>query len=99
LLQFGRFTVLRDITDNWAQWLIILTIVAMHTLIIFLLPVPNCPSGYLGPGGYHKSGKFSNCTGGAAGYIDRLIFKDHMYSKTQNSVYGIILPHDPEGKL
>jgi heparan-alpha-glucosaminide N-acetyltransferase len=99
LLQFGRFTILRDITDNWAQWLIILAIVAMHTLITFLLPVPDCPLGYLGPGGYHKSGKFSNCTGGAAGYIDRFIFRNHIYSKTQNPVYGTILPHDPEGKL
>ncbi|EZA60115.1 Heparan-alpha-glucosaminide N-acetyltransferase [Ooceraea biroi] len=96
-LQFGRFTILRDIVDNWAQWLIILAIVTTHTLITFLLPVPNCPTGYLGPGGYHKSGKFVNCTGGAAGYIDRLVFGDHVYSKTQNPVYGTILPHDPEG--
>ena len=97
LLQFGRFTILRDVLNNWAQWLIILTIVATHTLITFLLPVPNCPTGYLGPGGYYHFGEFPNCTGGAAGYIDRLVFGSHMYSKTQNPVYGTILPHDPEG--
>lgn len=97
LLQFGRFTVIRDILNNWAQWLIILAIVATHTFITFLLPVPNCPKGYLGPGGYHEFGKFANCTGGAAGYIDRLIFGSHMYSHTKNPVYGIILPNDPEG--
>ncbi|CAL1675726.1 unnamed protein product [Lasius platythorax] len=95
--QFGRFTILRDVLNNWAQWLIILTIVATHTLITFLLPVPNCPTGYLGPGGYYHFGEFPNCTGGAAGYIDRLVFGSHMYSKTQNPVYGTILPHDPEG--
>ncbi|XP_012225888.1 heparan-alpha-glucosaminide N-acetyltransferase isoform X2 [Linepithema humile] len=95
--QFGRFTIVRDILNNWAQWLIILAIVTTHTLITFLLPVPNCPKGYLGPGGYHEFGKFANCTGGAAGYIDRLVFGSHMYSKTENSVYGTILPHDPEG--
>lgn len=97
LLQFGRFTILRDVLNNWAQWLIILTIVATHLLITFLLPVPNCPTGYLGPGGYSNFGKFPNCTGGAAGYIDRLVFGNHMYSKIQNPVYGTILPHDPEG--
>lgn len=97
VLQFGRFTILRDILNNWAQWLIILAIMTTHTLIMFLLPVPNCPTGYLGPGGYHLNGKFSNCTGGAAGHIDRLVFGSHMYSKTQNPVYGTILPHDPEG--
>ena len=38
-------------------------------------------SGYLGPGGLHDGGKFSNCTGGAAGYIDRVIFGDsHIYN-------------------
>ncbi|KAG5315800.1 HGNAT acetyltransferase, partial [Acromyrmex insinuator] len=97
VLQFGRFTVLRDILNNWAQWLIILAIMTTHILITFLLPIPNCPTGYLGPGGYHHFGEFANCTGGAAGYIDRLVFGSHMYSKTQNPVYGTILPHDPEG--
>lgn len=95
--QFGRFTFLRDILNNWAQWLIILAIVVTHTLITFLLPVPNCPTGYLGPGGYSHFGNFPNCTGGAAGYIDRLVFGSHMYNKTKNPVYGTILPHDPEG--
>ena len=33
-------------------------------LITFLLPVPNCPTGYLGPGGKHNHGKYWNCTGG-----------------------------------
>ncbi|XP_011647528.1 heparan-alpha-glucosaminide N-acetyltransferase-like isoform X1 [Pogonomyrmex barbatus] len=97
VLQFGRFTILRDILNNWMQWLIILAITATHTLITFLLPVPDCPTGYLGPGGYHQFGKFVNCTGGAAGYIDRLVFGSHMYSRTQNVVYGTILRHDPEG--
>ncbi|XP_014470980.1 PREDICTED: heparan-alpha-glucosaminide N-acetyltransferase-like isoform X2 [Dinoponera quadriceps] len=95
--QFGRFTVLRDILDSWAQWCIILAIATTHTLITFLMPVPDCPNGYLGPGGYHHFGKEVNCTGGAAGYIDRLVFGSHMYNKTHNPVYGTILRHDPEG--
>ncbi|XP_077280266.1 heparan-alpha-glucosaminide N-acetyltransferase [Temnothorax americanus] len=99
VLLFGQFSILRDNLRNSAQWMIILAITATHTLITFLLPVPNCPTGYLGPGGYHRFGNFSNCTGGAAGYIDRLVFGSHMYSKTENPVYGTILPHDPEGLM
>lgn len=95
--QFGRFTILRDILNNWAQWLIILAITTTHTLIMFYLPVPNCPTGYLGPGGYANNGTLPNCTGGAAGYIDRLVFGSHMYARTKDPVYGTILPHDPEG--
>ncbi|KAL2734398.1 heparan-alpha-glucosaminide N-acetyltransferase-like [Vespula squamosa] len=95
--QFERFFLLGDILENWIQWLIILTIVAAHTLITFLLPVADCPKGYLGPGGYDTFKKYTNCTGGAAGYIDRYVFGNHMYHQTQNPVYGVILRHDPEG--
>jgi len=36
--------------------------------------------GYVGPGGLHMDAKYWNCTGGAAGYIDRLILTaGHMY--------------------
>ena len=37
--------------------------------------------GYLGPGGISEAGRFFNCTGGAAGYIDRLILgQQHLYN-------------------
>ncbi|XP_015589961.1 heparan-alpha-glucosaminide N-acetyltransferase [Cephus cinctus] len=95
----GRFMFLQDIWENWAQWLIVMGIVTIHTLITFLLPVPGCPTGYLGPGGYHFLGKYPNCTGGAIGYIDRLVFGNHVYNKTENPVYGHLAPHDPEGLM
>ncbi|XP_057337427.1 heparan-alpha-glucosaminide N-acetyltransferase-like [Microplitis mediator] len=94
---YGRFAFLQDILDAWIQWLIILALTATHLLLTFLLPVPGCPTRYLGPGGNVYHGKYSNCTGGAAGYIDRLILGSHMYNKTNNLVYGHVLPHDPEG--
>ncbi|KZC07069.1 Heparan-alpha-glucosaminide N-acetyltransferase [Dufourea novaeangliae] len=98
LLQFGRLASFRDILDSWPQWLVMGGILTVHTLITFFLPVPNCPRGYFGPGGqYDHRGKYINCTAGAAGYIDRLIFGNHTYSKTNDSVYGSILPYDPEG--
>ena len=39
-----------------------------------------CCRGYLGPGGVSGLGQHYNCTGGAAGYIDRWILgNDHLY--------------------
>lgn len=36
--------------------------------------------GYIGPGGDDSHGLYANCTGGAAGYIDRKVFGDsHIY--------------------
>lgn len=35
--------------------------------------------GYLGAGGIGDNGLYPNCTGGAAGYIDRWMFGDNMY--------------------
>lgn len=72
----------------------------MHTTITFLLEVPGCGRGYLGPGGLHELGHYSNCTGGAAGYIDRVVFGEHMYKKpTCQVVYENVVYYDPEGKL
>lgn len=82
------------------EWLIQIAIVTTHLLITFLLPVPGCPTGYLGPGGRHDGGKYFNCTGGAAGYIDRLILGAHCYQHpTSKSVYGGTVGYDPEGIL
>lgn len=57
-------------------------------------------SGYLGPGGIHEDMKYPNCTGGAAGYIDRTILTSkHIYQRpTIGTVYGSG-PFDPEGIL
>lgn len=56
--------------------------------------------GYLGPGGRHEDGKYFNCTGGAAGYIDRILLTlSHIDQKpTIDPVYGSG-PFDPEGIL
>ncbi|XP_064105723.1 heparan-alpha-glucosaminide N-acetyltransferase-like [Macrobrachium nipponense] len=92
---------IRDLVRSWFQWSITLVIVAIHTAITFNLPVPGCPTGYIGPGGLHEGGAFSNCTGGAAGYIDRLFLgDDHVYKHpTCAKVYDSHVPYDPEGFL
>ena len=64
-----------------------------------MLPVPGCPTGYLGAGGWHNRSTHANCTGGTAGYIDRLVFGDsHIYQRpTCQKVYHTTVPYDPEG--
>ena len=75
------------------------TLLFIHTLITFLLPVPGCPTGYLGPGGIADDGKYPHCVGGAAGYIDRQLLGKHMYGDpTCNTPYRCG-PYDPEGLL
>lgn len=55
--------------------------------------------GYLGPGGFHEDGKYFNCTGGAAGYIDQVILGNHIYHHpTAKEIYKS-LSFDPEGIL
>jgi len=97
--QYGRWLVIQDLLDSWMQWLVILGVTAMHTLLTFLLPVPDCPMGYLGPGGLHNHSFSPNCTGGAAGYLDRIVFgEQHIYQHpTCQYIYGTTVPYDPEG--
>ncbi|KAG9480443.1 hypothetical protein GDO78_012091 [Eleutherodactylus coqui] len=91
----------QDVLPYWPQWLIILVLEAGWLCLTFLLPVPGCPMGYLGPGGIGDSGNYPNCTGGAAAYIDRLVLgEDHVYQHpTSNVVYKTTVPYDPEGIL
>nr|XP_026647760.1 heparan-alpha-glucosaminide N-acetyltransferase isoform X2 [Zonotrichia albicollis] len=97
----GRFPALQDILPYWPQWIFILVLETIWLCLTFLLPVPDCPRGYLGPGGIGDFGKYPNCTGGAAGYIDRLLLGEkHMYQHPSSAViYQSTMPYDPEGIL
>uniref|UniRef100_A0A3P8UHX6 Si:dkey-192p21.6 n=1 Tax=Amphiprion percula TaxID=161767 RepID=A0A3P8UHX6_AMPPE len=84
----------------WLQWLIIILLETLWLCITFLMPVPNCPTGYLGAGGIGDNGLYPNCTGGAAGYIDRWMFGDNMFRyPTCKELYKTTQPFDPEGVL
>ncbi|KFQ34862.1 Heparan-alpha-glucosaminide N-acetyltransferase, partial [Merops nubicus] len=93
--------VLQDILPYWPQWIFILMLEVIWLCLTFLLPVPGCPRGYLGPGGIGDFGNYPNCTGGAAGYIDRLLLGEkHIYQHPSSSViYQTTMPYDPEGIL
>ncbi|CAK8692393.1 unnamed protein product [Clavelina lepadiformis] len=99
----------RDVVMYWPQWIIALGLEALWLLLTFLLPVPGCPTGYIGPGGLAEDGNYINetCIGGAAGYIDRWLFGEaHIYGHpTAKVIYYPMagndqrVPYDPEGVL
>uniref|UniRef100_A0A673B5T0 Si:dkey-192p21.6 n=1 Tax=Sphaeramia orbicularis TaxID=375764 RepID=A0A673B5T0_9TELE len=89
-----------DVVLYWPQWLIIILLETLWLCLTFLMPVPGCPTGYLGAGGIGDNGLYPNCTGGAAGYIDRWMFGDNMYRHpTCKIMYHTTEPFDPEGIL
>lgn len=69
-----------DVTPYMLEWILIGALEAVYLCVQFFLPVPGCPTGYLGPGGLADGGEHWDCAGGAHGHIDRLIFgSKHMY--------------------
>ena len=97
------FAPVREIINHWIEWIIALSLIIIWLLVTFLLRVPHCPTGYLYPAGkLGDYGNYSNhsCTGGAAGYIDRLIFSDdHIYPTPECVHLYMTGPYDPEGAL
>ncbi|XP_042888385.1 heparan-alpha-glucosaminide N-acetyltransferase-like [Penaeus japonicus] len=94
---------LSDILQLLPQWVVHISIVIAHTLITFLLPVPGCPTGYIGPGGVallQDEEPSPHCIGGAAGEVDRwLLSASHIYQNpTAKGVYSAGA-FDPEGVL
>ena len=92
-VDFGRYF--------W-QWAAMLALGAVYLLVSFFLPVPGCPTGYLGPGGLADQGAHPACTGGAHGYVDRLLWGPaHIYGgATCRGVYNCVeVKYDPENTL
>jgi len=93
-------TIFADITPYWIQWVVGFACLFVYLVLTFLLPVPGCPEGYLGPGGIASQGKYVGCTGGAAGYIDEQIFTNkHVYQTPTCQKTYLTGAYDPEGLL
>ncbi|RNA06433.1 heparan-alpha-glucosaminide N-acetyltransferase isoform X2 [Brachionus plicatilis] len=89
----------RDLIFAIPHFVFIHLLILVWFLIVYLLPVPGCPTGYLGPGGNEYGGKYFNCSGGATGYIDKVILGyGHLYSELviSQKVYQIDR-YEPEG--
>jgi len=92
----------KDILNAGYQWKFVLAFVAAHEIVMFVWPYrEGCPTGYLGPGGLHEGGKYANCTGGAAGAVDKLVFgSHHIYQRpSPRLIYSTTMAFDPEGLL
>ncbi|XP_029179303.2 heparan-alpha-glucosaminide N-acetyltransferase-like [Acropora millepora] len=91
----------RDVYGLWKQWIFVFVILAAYLALTFGVDVPGCPKGYLGPGGIGQGFPNAfNCTGGMAGYIDRIALGKHIYRfPTIKELYKTSLPFDPEGIL
>ncbi|KAJ4456460.1 putative Heparan-alpha-glucosaminide N-acetyltransferase [Paratrimastix pyriformis] len=75
-----RPSIFADLAPHWLEWIFIILILLTWILITFFMEVPGCGRGYMGPGGRADGGKYADCTGGAAGYIDRtLLGLNHIY--------------------
>ncbi|CAF0902823.1 unnamed protein product, partial [Brachionus calyciflorus] len=89
----------RDFIYGIPHFIFIHLMILVWFLIVYLLPVPGCPTGYFGPGGNEHGSKYYNCTGGATGYIDRVILGyGHLYTELAitKKVYHIDR-YEPEG--
>ena len=76
----SKLYYLSDHIYSWPHTLVALGLLTIWVLLTYLLPVPGCPTGYLGPGGLSDYSEYWNCSGGAAAYIDDLILgKGHQY--------------------
>jgi len=92
----------RDIFFYPFQHIIMVMLLVAHAVISFTIYDPDHPEckSYLGPGGLAQGGKYVNCTGGAAAYIDRLVFTSHhIYQHPECQSLYKCSAHDPEGLL
>ncbi|KAL4703761.1 hypothetical protein ACJJTC_017549 [Scirpophaga incertulas] len=97
-------SLFRDIAAGNRQLLATVIMVAVQVCVTLTVAAPGCPAGYMGPGGLHMSKynvNLQNCTGGIAGYVDRLILgPSHLHKRGSfSAMYATSVPHDPEGLM
>jgi len=96
----GMMGPVLDLTSSAWQWVAALLCLALHTVVTFQLPVPGCPTGYLGPGGLADNSSHHNCTGGAAMWLDVNVFgSKHIFQSPSSGPIYHGVAHDPEGLL
>ncbi|XP_076461183.1 heparan-alpha-glucosaminide N-acetyltransferase-like isoform X2 [Babylonia areolata] len=96
-----RWAAVRDVVVSLPEWLCHLALLALYLGLTYGLPVPDCPTGYTGPGGLSEGGAHRNCTGGAARYIDVTVLgESHLFQfPTPKELYKTTVAYDPEGIL
>ena len=102
LIRFSHRATLAvpELVPFWREWMAFGVVLLAYLLLQQLLPVPGCPTGYLGPGGNADGGKYAGCTGGAHRRIDELLWgAGHYYDGPTCRQYYQCGPYDPEGTL
>uniref|UniRef100_A0A7S3GFP6 DUF5009 domain-containing protein n=1 Tax=Palpitomonas bilix TaxID=652834 RepID=A0A7S3GFP6_9EUKA len=92
----------RDLAPFVLDWAVIAGVEVVWLGFSFGLAVPQCGRGYFGAGGWYNSegAQYVNCTGGAAGYIDKLVLSpNHFYPFSTASKFFGSGAFDPEGLL
>eukprot|EP00929_Paragymnodinium_shiwhaense_P071485 TRINITY_DN36331_c0_g2_i1.p1 TRINITY_DN36331_c0_g2~~TRINITY_DN36331_c0_g2_i1.p1 ORF type:complete len:1010 (-),score=172.99 TRINITY_DN36331_c0_g2_i1:203-3232(-) len=90
-----------ELVGFWPEWLAASAVLLVYVVLQTFLPVPGCPTGYIGPGGtFGDGGQWPECTGGAHKYIDMILWgARHNYDgATCKDMYGCGV-YDPEGTL
>ena len=95
------YFLLRDVLPFWPEWIAVLALLGVQLGFEFGVNVPDCPRGYLGPGGLHWNASFVNCTGGAHRWIDVYVLgESHLNTDpTTVDVYKTEVNFDQEGLL
>ncbi|XP_075155903.1 heparan-alpha-glucosaminide N-acetyltransferase [Haematobia irritans] len=89
---------LDDIISFKGELIVAFVLIIIHLSIVFGLNVPNCPRGYLGPGGKHANASYTDCIGGATGYIDlQILGNSHIYQHPTAKYIYDSKAFDPEG--
>ncbi|XP_027204616.2 heparan-alpha-glucosaminide N-acetyltransferase isoform X2 [Dermatophagoides pteronyssinus] len=90
----------------WPQYALALVMIIIYSYLSFGWRFdPNCPIGYVGPGGLSNNQSYPYCIGGAAHRLDQLLFtanhcyRDNFAGPIYNQGYFPNLWHDPEGLL
>lgn len=87
-----------DLKSYWREWPVVGLAPLIWLLFTFCVPVPGCPTGYLGPGGWADQGEHFNCTGGSHRAVDAALFGEgHFYDEPTSLVVYNSLTYDPEG--
>lgn len=101
-MRVSRLPVATKMIEVIIEMLVALICLATYIYLTYFFEYsPSCPAGYVGPGGLTEGGKFANCTGGAAAWLDHTILgKNHIYLDTElKHVFGSTVTNDPEGLL
>ncbi|XP_013097934.2 heparan-alpha-glucosaminide N-acetyltransferase isoform X1 [Stomoxys calcitrans] len=89
---------LYDLISFKGELMVAFALIVIHLSIVFGLHVPDCPRGYLGPGGKHANASYAGCIGGATGYIDlQILGSSHIYQHPTAKYIYDSKPFDPEG--